>query len=97
MPPILHLTQVGVTQLARPIDTGTLILAEPGVVAGNLSAGSVEGSSETSPEGDEVGGHVPVASGVNLPQAGVSLVRSLVEALVLRHPVLGVDHTHFGG
>lgn len=29
----------------------------------------------------------------NLPQAGVSLVRSLVEALVLRHPVLGVDHT----
>lgn len=44
MPPILHLTQIGVTQLARPIDTGTLILAEPGVVAGNLSAGSVEGS-----------------------------------------------------
>lgn len=66
-------------------------------MAGNLSAGSVQGSSETSPEGDEVGGHVPVASGVNLPQAGVSLVRSLVEALVLRHPVLGVDHTHFGG
>ena len=59
-----------------------LILAEPGVVAGDLSAGSVDGSydflalwfhsycytnqltSETSPESDEVGAHVPAASRV---------------------------------
>lgn len=60
-------------------------------MAGNLSAGSVDGSSESSPESDEVGAHVPAASRVNLPQTGVCLVGGLVEALVLRHLVLGVD------
>jgi len=76
---------------------GNLVLAEPSVVTRNLSAGGVQGGSEASPEGDQVGSHVPAASWVNQPQTGVSLVRLLVEALVLRNLVLGVDHAHFGG
>jgi len=96
--PILHLTQGGVKSIGSSQSyIGTLVLAEPSVVAGHLSASSVHGSSKASPEGNEVGGHVQAASRVNLPQTGVSLIRCLVEALVLRHLVLGVDHAHFGG
>lgn len=90
--------QVGAKSIGSSlIYVDSLVLAEPGVVASDLSAGGVQGSTEASPEGNQVGSHVPAASGVNHPQTGVSLVGLLVEALVLRHLVLGVDHAHFGG
>jgi len=72
-----------------------LILAEIGVVAGDLTTGGVESSSKGTPEENEVGSHVPAAPAVNHPEASVSLVSLLVESLVLGHVVLSVDQAHF--
>lgn len=71
-------------------------------------------TSESSPQDNKVGGHIPTATSAlyvvsemmtrlnraslnletyNQPKTGMSLICLLVESLMLRHPVLGVDQT----
>lgn len=66
-------------------------------MAGDLATGCVQSSSKGTPEDKEIGSHVPAAPAVDHPEASVSFVGLLVEALVLRHIVLSVDQAHFDG
>lgn len=68
-----------------------LVLAEPGVVAQDLTSHHVHGGSEGTPEEDVVGHQENIASRVDSPEAGVLVVGLLVESLVVRDLVGGVD------
>jgi len=85
-------TRVHRSPFPPPIDSVTGL--EEAVVAEDLAAHAVHAQTEGASQQDGVRGHQPAAAWVDVPDAGVLAVSSLVIPLVVRDLVGAVEETH---